>query len=184
MVPPGLAPVTVQEEALRLKRGGGLDPARPDWWPTTKRPQTTLGGLIAASVRKVPRRGGVPPCLAACLVLARPLLRPRLGTWVPRCLGVAHCALSPKAAQALGCSLTRVMFGRVTCMVRAASVSGLWTLGLLLLCGACVWVWALPLPRLSWLGTVACVLGLGFSPSFHQPWPGRCSVFVLVRVLP
>ena len=67
-----------------------------------------------------------------------------LGTRVPRCLGVAHSASSRKAAQALGCSLTpglRISFGRVTCMARAASVPGLWTLGFLLLRGACVWVW-------------------------------------------
>ena len=67
-----------------------------------------------------------------------------LGTGVPRCLGVARSASSPKAAQALGCSLTpglRISFGRVTCMARAASVPGLWTLGFLLLRGACVWVW-------------------------------------------
>ena len=67
-----------------------------------------------------------------------------LGTGVPRCLGVARSASSPKAAQALGCSLTpglRISFGRVTCMARGASVPGLWTLGFLLLRGACVWVW-------------------------------------------
>ena len=67
-----------------------------------------------------------------------------LGTGVPRCLGVARSASSPKAAQALGCSLTpglRISFGRVICMARAASVPGLWTLGFLLLRGACVWVW-------------------------------------------
>ena len=66
-----------------------------------------------------------------------------LGTGVPRRLGVAHSAWSPKAAQALGCSLTpgyRISFGRVSCMARAASVPGLWTLGFLLLCGVCVWV--------------------------------------------
>ena len=66
-----------------------------------------------------------------------------LGTRVPRCLGVARSALSPKAAQALGCSLTpglRISFGRVTCMARAASVPRLWALGFLLLCGVCVWV--------------------------------------------
>ena len=54
-----------------------------------------------------------------------------------------HFHSSPKAAQALGCSLTpglRISFGRVTCMARAASVPGLWTLGFLLLCGVCVWV--------------------------------------------
>ena len=65
------------------------------------------------------------------------------GTRVPRCLGVARSASSPKAAQALGCSLTpglRISFRRVTCMARAASVPGLWALGFLLLCGVCVWV--------------------------------------------
>ena len=67
-----------------------------------------------------------------------------LGTGVPRCLGVACSASSPKAAQALGSSLTpglRILFGRLTCMARAASVPGLWTLGFLMLRGACVWVW-------------------------------------------
>ena len=66
-----------------------------------------------------------------------------LGTGVPRRLGVARSASSPKAAQALGCSLTpglRISFDRVTCMARAASVPGLWTLSFLLLCGVCVWV--------------------------------------------
>ena len=66
-----------------------------------------------------------------------------LGTRVPRCLGVARSASSPKAAQALGCSLIpglRISFGRVTCMARAASVRGLWALGFLLLCGVCVCV--------------------------------------------
>ena len=58
-----------------------------------------------------------------------------LGAWM------SH---APKAAQALGCSLTpglRMSFGRVTCMARAASVAGLPALGFLLLCGVCVWVW-------------------------------------------
>ena len=66
-----------------------------------------------------------------------------LGTRAPRRLGVTRSASSPKAAQALGCSLTpglRISFGRVTCMARAASVPGLWALGFLLLCGVCVWV--------------------------------------------
>ena len=52
-----------------------------------------------------------------------------LGTRVPRRFGVARSASSPKAAQALGCSLTpglRISFGRVICMARAASVPGLW----------------------------------------------------------
>ena len=55
-----------------------------------------------------------------------------LGTRVPRRLGVARSASSPKAAQALGCSLTPglwISFRRVTCMARAASVPGLWALG-------------------------------------------------------
>ena len=67
-----------------------------------------------------------------------------LGNGVPRCLGVARSASSPKTAQALGCSLTpglRIPFGRVTCMARAASLPGLWTLSFLLLFGLCVWVW-------------------------------------------
>ena len=66
-----------------------------------------------------------------------------LGTRVPRRLGVARSPSCPKAAQALGCSLTtglRNSFGRVSCMARAASVPGLWTLGVLLLCGVCVLV--------------------------------------------
>ena len=86
-----------------------------------------------------------------------------LGTRVPRRLGVARSASSPKAAQALGCSLTpglRISFGRVTCMARAASVPGLWALGFLLLACVCCWVrvavgrgFCLPLP------VVAGVLG-------------------------
>ena len=66
-----------------------------------------------------------------------------LGTRVPRRLGVARSASSPKAAQALGSSLTpglRISFCRVSCMAGAASVPWLWTLGFLLLCGVCVWV--------------------------------------------
>ena len=67
-----------------------------------------------------------------------------LGTRFARCLAVARSASSPKAALALGCSLSpglRISFGLVTCMARAASVPGLWALGFLLLCGVCVWVW-------------------------------------------
>ena len=88
------------------------------------------------SLRRNPR--GTPDFLAypvpkACMHV--------LGTRVPRRLGVARSASSPKAAQALGCSLTpgiRISFGRVTCMARAASVPGLWALGFLLLCDVCV----------------------------------------------
>ena len=53
-----------------------------------------------------------------------------LGIGVQRLLGVARSALSPKAAVALGCSLTTWH------MARAASVPRLWTPGFLLLCGA------------------------------------------------
>ena len=99
-----------------------------------------------------------------------------LGTWVPRRLGVARSASSPKAAQALGCSLNpglRISFGRVTCMARAASVPGLWALGFLLLACVCGWVrvavgrgFCLPLPVVAWglgwvcLGSVCGVVPL------------------------
>ena len=142
-----------------MKRGGGLHPTRPGWWPKTKRPWTATGELFAASVTCVSRRKGVPPCLRTS-----PPLNGTLGvhqtSWrisfprhacmflvlhgVQRCLGVARSASRPKAAQASGCSLDpelRVTFGLVNCMSRAASVAGLWKLGFLLLCGACVWVW-------------------------------------------
>ena len=78
-----------------------------------------------------------------------------LGTRVPRRLGVARSASSPKAAQALGCSLTpglRISFGRVTCMARAASVPGLRALRFatvvrrLCLGPVCGWVWVLLTP--------------------------------------
>ena len=60
---PWRRPCDEQEEAPRVKRGGGLHPARPDCWPPTKRPRATPGGLIAASVTCLSRREGVPPCL-------------------------------------------------------------------------------------------------------------------------
>ena len=66
-----------------------------------------------------------------------------LGIGVPRRLGVTRSVSSPKAALALGGSLTpglRISLGRGTCMARAASVPGLWTLGFPFLCGVCVWV--------------------------------------------
>ena len=101
-----------------------------------------------------------------------------LGAGVPRCLGVARSASSPKAAQALGLSLTpglRISFGPDTCMARAASVPGLWTLSFLLLRGACVWVWVVlrlgfsAAPRHSWLGCWGVCAGV------HAPgWGVRC----------
>ena len=87
------------------------------------------------------------------------------GTWVRRWLGVARSASSPKAVQALGCSLTpglQVMFRRVPCTARAASVPGLWTLGFLLLCVSCVGIRVSRQPCQSWLGSRMCVLGYGF----------------------
>ena len=87
-----------------------------------------------------------------------------LGTRVPRRLGVARSASSPKAAQALGCSLTpglRISFGQVTCMARAASVPGLWALGFLLLCGVCVSV-RLAVGRGFFLNPVSPGWGLGW----------------------
>ena len=62
-----------------------------------------------------------------------------LGTFVPRGFGVARSGSSLQAAQALGCSLNPelcISFCRVACMAQAASVSGLWTLSFVLLCGS------------------------------------------------
>ena len=98
-----------------------------------------------------------------------------LGTGVPRCLAVARSASSPKAAQALGRSLTpglRISFGLVSCMARAPSVPGLWTLGFLLLRGACLRVWV--------------VVGFGFGLRPANPgWVvGVCVCFGLVPLVP
>ena len=125
-----------------MKRGGGLHPARPDCWPLA--PLVSPGGC-APVLAHVPSFGRNPrgsldflahPVPKACMHV--------LGTGVPRRLSVARSAWSPKAAQALGCSSTprlRISFGRVTCMARVASLPGLSTLGFLLLCGVCAWVW-------------------------------------------
>ena len=113
------------------------------------------------------------------------------GTRVPRCFGVAPSASSPKAAQALGCSLTSglwISFGRVTCMARAASVPGLWTLGFLLLRGACVWVWVVvgfrfrlrPASR-GW-GVGVCVCLCACSACTPPLLAGVCSVGVCAWV--
>ena len=110
-----------------------------------------------------------------------------LGTGFPRRLGVARSASSPKAAQALGCSLTpglRISFGRVTCMARAASMPGLWTLGFLPLCGACDWVWVvlgfgfrLRPTTLGW-GVRACVCLCACSACTPPLLAGVCRVGV------
>ena len=133
------------------------------------------------------------PVLKACMHV--------LGTGVPRCLGIARSASSPKATQALGCSSTpglRISLGRVTCMAWAPSVPRLWTLGFLLLCGACVCVWVVlwlgfwlrhatpgwhvgsvcacvraPLvPRHSWLGCAVWVCGFGLESRLRPATPG------------
>ena len=41
---------------------GNLHPARPDWWPPTKRPCASPGGLIATSVTYFSRQEAVRPC--------------------------------------------------------------------------------------------------------------------------
>ena len=140
-----------------MKRGGGLHPARPDWWSPTKQPRASPGGLIAATPTCLSRQEGVPPCLRTSPAFGRnPRGSPDFLTYpvpkacmhilcsgVPRRLGVARSASSPKAALALGCSLTpglQISFGRVSCMARAASVPGLWALGFLFLSGVCVWI--------------------------------------------
>ena len=119
-----------------------------------------------------------------------------LGTGVPRCLVVARSASSPKAGQALGCSLTpgpRISFGRVSCMARAASVPGLWTLGFLLLRGACVWVWVVlglgcwlrPATPGWGLGSVCLGTGCGFALPFPAEVCGVCGwAWVLARFPP
>ena len=95
-----------------------------------------------------------------------------LGTWVPRCLGLARSASSPKAAEDLGRSPNprlRTSFGRVTCMARAASVAGPWTLGFLMLCGARAWVWRSSSPGFSWFAIlVRYVLGFRFPPALFR----------------
>ena len=69
-----------------------------------------------------------------------------------------------------------ISFGRVTCMTRAASVPGLWTLDFLPLCGACVWVWVSREPRQCWLGCWAvCVFVCALRLYPTTPgWGVRC----------
>ena len=74
-----------------------------------------------------------------------------LGTWVPRCLGVARTTSCPQAVLAVGCSLTpglRTSFGRVTCMAQASSVSG----------------YGHGVPTVVWRAS----LGLGLEPHAHS----------------
>ena len=46
-----------------MKRGGGLHPPRPGWWPPTQRPRAAPGHLIAAGATNSSRREGEPPGL-------------------------------------------------------------------------------------------------------------------------
>ena len=112
-----------------------------------------------------------------------------LCTGVPMCLGVARSASSPKAAQALGCSLTpglRISFGRVTCMARAAAGPsyGHWVsyccVALVLGFGFCGNTadsgWGL---AWEWLGK-----GFGFSPQFLAGACGVCGWAWVVACTP
>ena len=108
-----------QEEIPRLKRAGGLHSARPGWWPRRKGPGAAPGGLIPASVTHLARREGVPPWAEPLGFTGLPGVSRSEGmqtvcSWY---LGVARSASRPKAALAIGCSLTRGLwtsFGRVT----------------------------------------------------------------------
>ena len=66
-----------------MRRGGGLHPARPDWWARTKRPWAPLRGLIAVSVTNVSHREVVPPCLRTSPALGETLGDRRTSWCVP-----------------------------------------------------------------------------------------------------
>ena len=181
-----------------MKRGGGLHSARPDCWPPTKWPRAAPGGLIAASVTYLSLQEGVPPCLCRCPPLGGTLGVHQTSWRIPfprhACmLLVLGSASTPKAAQALGCSLTRGLgsgFGPVTCMARAMCRRyGHWAsyccvalvfgfgfrvnpatpgLGLGCVCLGTGFV----LSRHSWLRFVVCAVGLGFWPAPRQSWRG------------
>ena len=116
--------------------------------------------------------------------------RYRLGTWVTRFLGVAPSNSSPKAAHALGRSLTfgtRVMFGRVTCMAQASLVLELRIVGFLMLCRVCLWVLVLPLPCVSPPGSVPVCWGSCFAvtaPFFAGNGGVRARFRVLAVITP
>ena len=118
-----------------------LEPPKTRRTPRRQRDVPVSPGGCAAVLARVPSFGRNPRCSPDFLAYPVPKACMHvLGTGVSRPLGVASSASSPKAAQALGCSLTpglRISYGRVTCMARAAPVPGLWTLGFLLLCGVC-----------------------------------------------
>ena len=91
-----------------------------------------------------------------------------LGTWVPRCLCVARSALSPKAAQALGCSLTLPWhrlpqcpcygyWDSYCCVARVLGFGARLALGSP---GFRFWCSSVSLP--SWLGLAVCAGGCGW----------------------
>ena len=58
-------------------------------------------------------------------------------------------------------------------MARAVSVSGLWTLGFLLSCGARAWFWSSPSLAFSWHQFwVWNLFGFAFPPAFFPLWSG------------
>ena len=111
-----------------------------------------------------------------------------LVTWRRRCSDVARSTSRPKAALALGCSLTtglRILFRRVTRMAWAASVPGLLTLGFLLLRGARPWLSGLLSSGPPWFRVgVWRVLGFTFLASLSPFLAGACGLCVWVRVVP
>ena len=103
-----------------------------------------------------------------------------LGTRVPRCLGVAPSASSPKAAQALGCSLTPLHSGFGCAPALLARLSGFVS------DCVCLCLLALLAPRHSGLGCAVwvCVLKLGFRLRSATPgWAVVVCVFVCVLPL-
>ena len=164
-----------------MKRGGGLHPARCDWWPHTKRPRATPGGLIAASVTACHAETVGP---RAC---ARPLLwaEPSGFTGLPgvsRSQGMHACSWY-WGSKVLGCRTLRLEsesraglrmqpYPRSPDLVRPGHLHGTgclsaramdtgfptvaWRLFFGLGCG---WVRVLASPRHCWLGCWAvCVL--------------------------
>ena len=184
-----------------MKRGGDFHPAKPFLVPPIKAAPGNTGRADCRHRDVLVMLGGWAPVLGNVPsfgrnprgspdLLAYPVPKAcmhALSTGITMFLGVARSASSPKAAQALGCSLTPglgISFGWVTCMARAASGPGLWTLGFLLLCGACVsvtppllagifgvcvWIRVLVSPHHSWLGFVVCAVGLGLWLRFATP---------------
>ena len=121
MVRPGVAPATNRKRFRAWRGEAAYIPAKPDWWPPTKRPKATQGGLIAASVACLSRQEGVlahVPCFGqnprgSPDFLAYPVPKACmhvLGTRVPRRLGVARSASSPNNSRSHPSSLLKARF--------------------------------------------------------------------------